>query len=450
MRKLLLSLSILAFLCGPAPCFQGSNDCGNAQAIAGTGTFNYDCTAATAGLFGQGNSLCNFAGTPIIESDVWFDWTSDFTGLAVVTTCTGTLDDTKLVAYAGSGCPATNTALACNASACGLQSTIYFSVVSGSSYRIQLGATPGAAPTAPGTFVIREDVPVQYSVNGHHYLPVHEISPWDVARANAEAITYLGVQGHLATYSDLAEDNWVYSNLTGGALGNAWIGLYQDFNDPNFVEPAGGWVWVDGTPLSFTNWYAPSEPNNGGGLEHYGGYWPGNQWNDYQIADANAARYVVEFDTVPSVSFCHGDGTSTACPCSNPGASGEGCANSTGVGALLSTQGAASVVSQSFILTATGMPANQLGLFFQGNNAINSGQGVSFGDGLRCAGGAAKRLQIVNTDQTGATQTTVDVAANGGVVPGDLRRYQLWYGDPGSPCGALFNFSNATEVTWQA
>ncbi len=148
--------------------------------------------------------------------------------------------------------------------------------------------------------------------------------------------------------------------------------------------------------------------------------------------------------------YCAGDGSGTSCPCGNAGNSDSGCANSTGTGASLGTQGVASVVGQSFVLTATGLPANQLGIFFQGNNSINSGLGVPFGDGLRCAGGAAKRLQIVNSDQNGATLTTVDIALQGGVVAGDLRRYQLWYGDPGTPCGTLFNFSNATEITWQA
>jgi hypothetical protein len=150
------------------------------------------------------------------------------------------------------------------------------------------------------------------------------------------------------------------------------------------------------------------------------------------------------------VPYCFGDGSGTPCPCGNAGASDSGCANSTGGGASIGIQGVASVVGQSFVLTATGLPANQLGVFFQGNNAINAGLGVPFGDGLRCAGGAARRLQIVNSDQNGATQTTVDVALRGGVAAGDLRRYQLWYGDPGTPCGALFNLSNATEITWQA
>ena len=148
--------------------------------------------------------------------------------------------------------------------------------------------------------------------------------------------------------------------------------------------------------------------------------------------------------------YCVGDGSGMVCPCGNAGTSDSGCANSTGGGASIGTQGVASVVGQSLALTATGLPANQIGLFFQGNNAINGGAGSLFGDGLRCVGGAAKRLQIVNSDHTGATQTTVDVALHGGAVPGDLRRYQLWYSDPGSPCGSLFNLSNAVEITWQA
>jgi len=170
------------------------------------------------------------------------------------------------------------------------------------------------------------------------------------------------------------------------------------------------------------------------------------------LTDAQIAQlFAAPGSTLDSgTAYCAGDGSGMVCPCGNAGTSDSGCANSTGGGASLGTQGVASVMSQSFVLTASGLPANQLGVFFQGNNAINAGLGIPFGDGLRCAGGAAKRLQIVNSDQNGTTQTTVDVALRGGVVAGDLRRYQLWYGDPGTPCGALFNFSNATEITWQA
>ena len=44
----------------------------------------------------------------------------------------------------------------------------------------------------------------------------------------------------------------------------------------------------------------------------------------------------------------------------------------------------------------------------------------------------------------------MDLAVKGGVSAGDLRRYQLWFRDPGSesPCGAGFNLSNGLELTW--
>ncbi len=42
-----------------------------------------------------------------------------------------------------------------------------------------------------------------------------------------------------------------------------WIGLYQDPNAPGYSEPASGWGWVSGEPLTFTNW-APGQPDNVG------------------------------------------------------------------------------------------------------------------------------------------------------------------------------------------
>jgi hypothetical protein len=33
-----------------------------------------------------------------------------------------------------------------------------------------------------------------------------------------------------------------------------WIGLHQDPLDPSYTEPAGGWAWRSGDPLTFVNW----------------------------------------------------------------------------------------------------------------------------------------------------------------------------------------------------
>ena len=148
------------------------------------------------------------------------------------------------------------------------------------------------------------------------------------------------------------------------------------------------------------------------------------------------------------LSFCT-SGDSLGCPCANPGGADEGCMNGTGQGALISATGSASAGASSLILSAKQLIPNQPGLYFQGDNAVAGGQGIHFGDGLRCAGGGVIRLQVRFSSGVGESETSVDLGAAGGVSAGDIKRYQIWYRDPStSPCGALFNLSNGLEIVW--
>jgi hypothetical protein len=154
----------------------------------------------------------------------------------------------------------------------------------------------------------------------------------------------------------------------------------------------------------------------------------------------------------PGTSYCSGDGSGTACPCSNSGGAGEGCANDTGSGAVLSGSGSASIFSDDLVLSASNLTPGP-GLFFQGDNAVNSGNGNPFGDGLRCAGGAVRRLQVrfANSGNGFTTQTSISVSTDGAVSAGQTKRYQYWYRDSGtSPCSSLFNLSNGYEIIWSA
>ena len=150
--------------------------------------------------------------------------------------------------------------------------------------------------------------------------------------------------------------------------------------------------------------------------------------------------------------FCYGDGTGAPCPCGNAGAAGRGCGSggSFSEGGLMMGFGSSSVSSGSFMLGSLGLPPNQPGLYFQGNNQVAEGFGSAFGDGLRCVGGGVVRLQVAFSDPGGVSFTTVDVAAKGGAQPGEVKRYQLWYRNPGeaSLCGFNFNLSNGVEVWW--
>ncbi|MDP6537962.1 MAG: L-type lectin-domain containing protein [Planctomycetota bacterium] len=145
--------------------------------------------------------------------------------------------------------------------------------------------------------------------------------------------------------------------------------------------------------------------------------------------------------------YCFGDGSGTACPCGNPGGPQEGCGNSTGAGAMIAATGSSSVAADDLGLTGAGLLPFQPALLFAGENAVNNGDGVVFGDGLRCAGGTVKRLGVRNGDGAGDAAWGPGLANQGGWQPGDTRRFQIWYRDPaGSPCGSGFNLSHGLEI----
>jgi hypothetical protein len=170
---------------------------------------------------------------------------------------------------------------------------------------------------------------------------------------------------------------------------------------------------------------------------------------EYCLMDGMQADLI---GSAPGTEYCSCDAATTAAPCGNNGVPGNGCANSTfGAGAHLAGTGVPSLTSNSVVLHGSGLAPNQPGIYFQGNNALGGGAGMTFGDGLRCAGGNLVRLQIISADGNGNSQLTVDLVAAQPFTlsAGDTRRYQIWYHDPiGSPCGAGFNLSNGYEITW--
>ena len=147
--------------------------------------------------------------------------------------------------------------------------------------------------------------------------------------------------------------------------------------------------------------------------------------------------------------YCLGDGSATPCPCGNTSLSG-GCANSTGVGGTMTAYGSVSVSADDLTFTATGLIPSQPVLLFVGNNAVNSGAGNSFGDGLRCAGGGVRRLGVRFCDSAGSANWGGGLNATGGWSAGDIQRFQGWYRDAGGPCGSTFNLTQGLELTFQS
>lgn len=171
---------------------------------------------------------------------------------------------------------------------------------------------------------------------------------------------------------------------------------------------------------------------------------------DNANTDDAAGAFYDTAGAVTPLSFCAGDGSDGPCPCSNPGAPGNGCANSVNAsGANLSASGTARVSSDSLVLHGSGMP-NSTALYFQ---ALAASAPVPFGDGLRCAGGGVIRLRI-HQNAGGASQfpgsgdPPISVAGN---LPdaGAIRYYQVWYRNNAAYCTSdTFNLTNGVEVIW--
>jgi sugar lactone lactonase YvrE len=160
-----------------------------------------------------------------------------------------------------------------------------------------------------------------------------------------------------------------------------------------------------------------------------------------------------ESASLPGVVYCTQN--AKACPCANGDDGGSGCVNSTGAGATLSASGSPSLLNDTLVLTATGLVPSKPCLFYSGNNRVNDGYGVPFGDGLRCAGFEAVRIEVTAADGAGAASTSVEVSTNGQAYGhtlevGESVNYQCWYRDDAmaSPCGNSFNTTNGYGLRW--
>lgn len=164
--------------------------------------------------------------------------------------------------------------------------------------------------------------------------------------------------------------------------------------------------------------------------------------------------------TCPDTVFCAGDGLTAPCPCGNDGLHGRGCENAlTTGGGWLTRTGAASINLDTIQFTCSGERPTSLSIVLQGTSAIAP---TNYADGLRCVGGALKRLYSKNAvggtivaPATGEPSVSAQSAAKGDPLsPGMTRYYQVYYRDPeptfcAAPLGGTFNVSNGIVLNWE-
>ena len=140
--------------------------------------------------------------------------------------------------------------------------------------------------------------------NAHWYSMDATLRTWIQAESGA---TNRGA--HLASFTSVAEQTSAFQLTNFSQQQSIWIGLIQA---AGAQEPAGGWAWVTGEPISFSGWTS-NNPNDDSG-ENVGEWTPswGGGWNDMPAGELRPA--LLEWstdcnnDNIIDYGQCH-DGT---------------------------------------------------------------------------------------------------------------------------------------------
>ena len=164
--------------------------------------------------------------------------------------------------------------------------------------------------------------PVQWTEasggNGHWYevvITYSEAINWSGAKTAAEATSYGGVQGDLASITSVGENNfvadlidakansWIYNGENG--FFGPWIGGYRS------AGTGWDWAWTTGETWDYEAWES-GQPTNTGGAQDYVHYYvklaqsgdptvepPLPTWNDYSNDADRVYGYVIEYETNP-------------------------------------------------------------------------------------------------------------------------------------------------------
>ena len=265
----------------------------------------------------------------------------------------------------------------------------------------------------------------------------------------------------------------VRPGFTGTGFGDSGDYLVGDFV---FVDAGGGTVGQGATNISPGNYNL--YPNTGAGQ------WTNATWFNAALSSitAPAGTWTLEIrdwgagdvgsitgwtlngtDNTGSgpVAFCDpGVGGVASCPCVNPpSGTGRGCNNSAATGgASITAAGTSSLAGDTLVFTTANQTATGTTIVMQGNGQVLAG--VTFGQGVRCVGGALYRLYLKTTTTGSITapsggDPTLSVrssAAGDTIAAGTHRYYMAYYRDStvlgGCPATSMFNGTNALDVTW--
>jgi hypothetical protein len=235
----------------------------------------------------------------VFVNDVWFTHTAVVDNGILVSTCGHADFDTRIAVYTGCGgsiITCSDDVIDCpgGTSRCG------FYGIAGETYLIRVGGKFGAGTgeidialgdVPPPNTAIAPAFTGGLGANGHHYAVVSLIDGNGWADAISTAARF---GGYPATMTSPQETAFVTTfSKPANVGGPTAFGLLQS---PRGAEPAGGWGWITGEELYYTNWNV-GEPNDVGG-EDFGLIYRDGTWND---GAEGFGHVLIEFDSPPSL-----------------------------------------------------------------------------------------------------------------------------------------------------
>jgi hypothetical protein len=141
--------------------------------------------------------------------------------------------------------------------------------------------------------------PVQWAAgaggNDHWYDYVSRGGTFDEARQGAAALSYLGLQGYLATVTSQAENDFITGFVT---TQTAFIGLSDAVTEGTWLytdgPEAGQVAYTTGGGTQIFSFWSPGEPNDNGNEDAALINWGGDgSWNDINVNWSFG--YIVEY-----------------------------------------------------------------------------------------------------------------------------------------------------------
>ena len=232
-------------------------------------------------------------------NDVWFSHIPEANNGVAVSTCGHSNFDTRLAVY--DACNGQLIACADDTQGCpDGTSQLCFYGEEGQEYLIRVGGSSGwGSGELDISWCDVTSPPVSLAVewstkiggNGHWYA-MYSLGDEATYQMALDAAEHFG--GTVATITSEEEQQFITNQMPAHMAGGVTaIGLFQS---PSGEEPSGGWQWVTGEPLKWSNW-ANGEPNDFGD-EDFAMMYPDGTWND----GANEFGHVLlEFDSNPSL-----------------------------------------------------------------------------------------------------------------------------------------------------